>query len=306
MHSDEPRIVGLGIACLDHVFVTSQTRGAGQGELLSHVTEGGGLVATALAAAARLGARAQIITWVGDDEAGSAVLKGLQDEGIDVSLAAVVPGGETAVSFVQVEADTGERTIYHKRGVEAEATQAKEALRLLQQADVALVDGVWPRASLPFSRRMKELGIPVVGDFCPDPARRELAWLADALIVSQECSQRLFPEGSWETRLRGLAAKGPTFVGITAGEEGCYWLSDGEPHHHQAFHVEVVDTTGAGDVFHGAFAYGLAREWGYERCVEFASAAAALSCRVLGGRKGMPTLREVERMMARGASEQQA
>ena len=286
---DGPRIIGLGLACLDYLFVTEAATAGGQARLVDYAVEGGGLVATALAAAARLGARAEIITRVGDDDEGRRVVEGLSAEGVDVSRAEVVKGERTAVSFIRVEAGTGERTIYHRRGIETVGARAGEGDL---GCDVVLVDGVWPDASIAFARRARERGIPVVGDFCPTGNLQGLASYTSALIVNRQCGEQM--GGSWGARLGRLAGLGPEFVAITAGEEGCYYLEGGEVRHQPASKVEVVDTTGAGDVFHGAFAYALARGWAYPRCVEFASAAAALSCRALGGRKAIAGVEEVE------------
>jgi sulfofructose kinase len=286
---DRPRIIGLGLACLDYLFVTEAATAGGQARLVDYAVEGGGLVATALVAAARLGARAEIITRVGDDDEGGRVLAGLRAERVDVSRAEVVKGERTAVSFIRVEAGTGERTIYHRRGIETVSARAGEGDL---GCDVALVDGVWPDASLAFALRARERGIPVVGDFCPTGNLKALARYTSALIVNGQCDQQM--GGSWEARLGRLAGLGPEFVAITAGEEGCYYLEGGEVRHQPAFKVEVVDTTGAGDVFHGAFAYALARNRLYPRCVAFASAAAALSCRALGGRRGIAGMEEVQ------------
>jgi sugar/nucleoside kinase (ribokinase family) len=142
----------------------------------------------------------------------------------------------------------------------------------------------------------------VVGDFCPDEARQDLAKVVDALIVPMACAERILPAGSWREKLRALTALGPRFAAITAGEQGCYYTDGDEARHCPAFSLDVVDTTGAGDVFHGAFAFALANQWPAAKSVEFASAAAALSCRALGGRRGIPTLEETLGFLrARGA-----
>ena len=294
-------IAGLGIACLDYLFVAPRAESGGQGPLRDYAVEGGGLVGTALVAAARLGARAEVWTWVGDDEEGELVIEGLRAEGVDTSGLEVVAGERTPVSFIQVEEGSGERTIYHRRGVEVRGDRARLVGRELS-CDVLLVDAVWPEASQSAAEMARGRGIPVVGDFCPGEGLRGLAAMVDALIVPRGCAERLAPGGSWEERLRIVAELGPSFAAITAGEEGCYYLEGGEVGHQAAFEVEVVDTTGAGDVFHGAFAYGLAQGWPSAKCVEFASAVAALSCRVLGGRRGIPTVGEALRYLGEHGS----
>jgi sulfofructose kinase len=213
-------IAGVGIACLDYLFVAPRAESGGQGPLRDYTVEGGGLVGTALVAAARLGARAEIWTWVGDDEEGELVIEGLRAEGVDTSWVEVVSGERTPVSFIQVEEGSGERTIYHRRGVDVRGERAKLAGRELS-CDVLLVDAVWPEASGSAAAMARGRGIPVVGDFCPGEGLRELAAMVDALIVPRGCAERLAPEGSWEERLRMVAEMGPSFAAITAGEVGC-------------------------------------------------------------------------------------
>lgn len=144
--------------------------------------------------------------------------------------------------------------------------------------------------------------MPVVGDFCPHGDLRELAGAVDALIVPQTCAKQLSPEGNWLHRLETLGELGAAFAVITAGADGCYYLDEGNLVHQPAFPVKAVDTTGAGDAFHGAFAYGMAARWHAPRCIRFASAVAALSTRALGGRRALPTLAEVERFPGRSKS----
>lgn len=287
----KPRILGLGLACLDYVFLAGWAERGGQALIRDHVVCGGGLIGTAVVTAARLGAEAAIRCWVGDDDEGRQVVAGLEAEGVDVGGVVVVPGGRTPVSFVHVEEGTGERTIYHRPQPMGRMAAVSLAERTLA-CDVLVVDAIWPEASLIAARRARQQGIPVVGDFCPEGAAAELARCTSHLIISRACADRLAARASWADRLRHLAQFGSQFVAITAGPEGCHYLQGGLVAHQPAFPVAVVDTTGAGDVFHGAFAYALARGWPIPKCVELACAAAALSCRALGGRAGIPSLQE--------------
>ncbi len=299
-----PRILGVGIACLDFVFLADRAQSGGQSPVRDHVVEGGGLVATALVTVARLGAHAEIVTWLGDDWAGREVLDGLSGEGLDVTRARVVAGASTPVSFIQVEPGTGERTIYHRHGVGLPGDGHVDFVDAPPACDVVVVDGLWPGTARAVAEVARLGGIPVVGDFCPDEAREDLAKMVDALIVPRPCAEKLWPTKSWEQRLRALTDLGPAFAAITAGEQGCHYTDGDEIRHCPAFEVDVVDTTGAGDVFHGAFAYALANQWTASKSVEFASAAAALSCSELGGRKGIPTLEEtLSFLRARGAED---
>ena len=292
-----PRIVGLGVACLDHLFVAPPVPPGHQTRVRDSATEGGGLVATALVAAARLGARAEIRTWIGDDPEGDLVLSGLEQEGIDASGIVVVPGAVTAVSFIHVTEGTGERTIFHRRGPAPTKAQMDAASRIEGAYDAVLVDATWPKASLALARNARKAGVPVVADFCPQLALRALAGVVDALIVPRTCAEQLSPNSDWADRLGALRELGPSLVVITAGADGCYYLNHDRAEHFPAFRTEVTDTTGAGDVFHGAFAYGLAARLPLRECVALASATAALSCRALGGRRAIPTYQQVAQFL---------
>jgi len=287
-----PRVVGLGVATLDYLFLSPAAAPGGQAGLREYAIEGGGLVATAVVTAARLGAATELRTWIGDDDAGEAVLAGLRAEGVDTSRVEVIPGERTAVAFIHVEEGTGERTIYFAGCPQVTPAQQARAAEGPRECDAVVVDSVWPEASAALARRAQAESIPVVGDFCPEGDLIALAGLMTALIVPRAGAERLAPGASWEDRLRVLAHTGAEFVAITAGAEGCHFLEAGNACHQPAFSVPVVDTTGAGDVFHGAFAYALARQWPVARAVEFASAVAALSCRALGGRKAIPSYQE--------------
>ena len=317
-----PSVLGLGLACLDYLFLAPWAERGHYARVRDHVVCGGGLIGTAAAAAARLGARAEIWTWVGDDDEGGQVIAGLRAEGVDTTGVEVVPGARTPVSFVHVEEGTGERTIFHRPRLELPSDRADAVADRSLSCDVLLVDATWPEASKLAARRAREVGIPVVGDFRPEGPGAELASLVTHLIVSHACGERLAPDGSWEERLRRLADFGPELAAITSGAEGCYYLEATAverkgPHappssrpihpgpdlggpgirHQPAFSVPVVDTTGAGDVFHGAFAYALARGWPSGESIAFASAAAALSCCSLGGRAGLPDLADTCRLL---------
>lgn len=290
--SRPPRVLGVGIACLDYLFVAPWAEHGGYARLEAHLIQGGGLVGSGLVAAARLGAQAEIWTWVGDDDEGRQVARGLRDEGVDVAHAQVIAGARQPVSFVHVEAGRGERTIYHGPRLSIPPHMIAALHDRPLSCDALLVDAVWPNASVIVARRARTAGVPVVGDFYPHTEEADLAREVTALAVPAEAADRSMPGLAREAQLRELAGTCAGFVAITAGSDGCYYLDAGHVRHQPAFRVEVVDTTGAGDVFHGALAYALARGWPVTQSVEFASAAAALSCRALGGRTAAPTFAE--------------
>jgi sugar/nucleoside kinase (ribokinase family) len=320
-----PRISGVGVACLDYLFVAPRAERGGQAWLGDHLIQGGGLIGTALTAAARLGAETEIWTWVGDDEEGRQVIAGLRREGVDVSAVERIAGARTPVSFIHVDENDGERTIFHDGlrrsrsdaatpdllpaapkvdpGLELPGARASKLKERPLSCDVLLVDAVYVEASQIAAARAWDADIPVVGDFCPSPGLEELTRNVTALIASAGPVDRAMPNATREQQLNALARGGPDFVTITAGSEGAYYLERGEVKCQPSFMVDVIDTTGAGDVFHGAFAYALARHWPPEQAVEFASAAAALSCRALGGRTAAPTLEETVTLLRQQGSD---
>ena len=120
----------------------------------------------------------------------------------------------------------------------------------------------------------------------------ELLHLTNYLIASRVFSEELTGLADPSAAVEALSGYGPSVTVVTLGEEGSVTLSGDRSFHTPAFPVSVVDTTGAGDVYHGAFIFGLLREWKLEKTAEFASAVAAMSCTRLGGRQGIPTLDE--------------
>ena len=287
-----PRVIGVGIACLDYLFLAPWAEHGGHAQLQAHLIQGGGLIGTGLVAAARLGAQTEIWTWVGDDDEGRQVIAGLRDEGVAAAHAAVIHGVRQPVSFIHVEAGGGERTIYHGHQLDVPPHMIAALHDRPLTCDALLVDGVWPNATVVAARRARSAGIPVVGDLYPYPGLAELAREVTALAVPAGAADRSMPGRSREAQLRHLASTCSGTAAITCGAEGCYYLDEGVVKHQPAFPVEVVDTTGAGDVFHGALAYALGRQWPMAQSIEFASAVGALSCRALGGRTAAPTLAE--------------
>ncbi len=293
-----PRILGVGISCLDYLFRAPRVEIGHTGPLRDLIVAGGGLVGTAMVAAARLGAEAAIVGWVGDDDDGRLVIAGLQKEGVDTDGIEVVSERRTPVAVVHVEEETGERTIYFGRRLELPRDVTAQAGARWSPCDVLLVDPVWPAASEALAMRASEEGTPVVADFPPSDGLRKLTALVSAWIAPRSSVETLAAGGGIAEALAAMVRLGPEFAAITAGGDGCYFLDGGEMKHCPPFQADIVDTTGAGDVFHGAFSYGLALGWTAGQCVEFASAVAALSCRALGGRGGIPTLEETDSFMA--------
>jgi ribokinase len=288
------RVVGIGHATVD-VFgvVPRYPQRDSKIELAEYSKQGGGPVATALCAAAALGVPATYVGKLGDDELGKYILAGLREFGVDCERVVITPG-YSPTSFVVVDRETASRTIFYTRG-DLQAMQAREVdLSVLEGARVLLVDGLQPDAQIAAAEAAHERGVTVLLDAGSlREGMGELVALADIVIASERFASDLAPRGEVEDSLRELAKMGPRVAIVTLGDAGSVGL-EGQKLVRQAAHeVDAIDTTGAGDVYHGAFAAALVRGYTLERAMQFASVAAGLSCQALGGRAGIPELDEV-------------
>jgi sulfofructose kinase len=292
-------VVGVGLAALDTFRVVERYPAPDtKCRTVDALVTGGGPVATALVTVSRLGGRCAFLGCLGDDPAGRAVTGGLAREGVDVSGVRHRPECTTPQPVIVVERSTGRRTVFEWH--EGCGPIRPEDLDggILSRARSLLCDARNPEAERAAAERVRAGGGLVMID-CghPRPGLEELARVADVLIVSHSFLEaRWGPGATLERGLEELASWGPAVVGFTLGEAGSAVRWRGEVLRTSAFPLEVVDTTGAGDVFHGAFLWGMLRGWAPGMVMRFASAAAALSCRALGGRGAIPTEEEATRL----------
>ncbi len=288
-------IAAVGISVVDILLVMDGFRtgeGSFHGERM--YTEGGGMAATALCAAARLGSRTRLFSRVGGDIHGRFVIEGLERFGVDASGVRMIEGRNTTVSIVLVDRATGEKQFYSEYEKSAFIDPLEMDLSLLEGTDVLLLDGHWTDQALRAAQWARTRGIPVVSDF-----KRMYAGLEDVFpLVDYHLLPRFFAaeltgERDPESILRALASRYPGTPVITGGSEGGMYFLDGAVRTYRSFPVECMDSTGAGDAFHGAFCHFLARGADMARCLELASAVGALNCRALGGRAALPAPSEL-------------
>ena len=199
------------------------------------------------------------------------------------------------VSGILVAPD-GERYIFPYFGTGLTDSAAGLELARVSSFDCVLTDARYPLMNEAVLKEAKRCGVPVVADF-GNSSNWHLAAYADYLIVSEECARELLGGDPESTSIAELRQAEGQLIGVTLGENGFVYEHAGEFRHIPALPVAVVDTTGAGDVFHGAYAYAVARGWDVARCGLFASVTAALKCTALGGRTGIPTAAEVEHLL---------
>lgn len=285
-------VVGLGYACIDYLgTVPHLPEPNTKLDLGSLTIQGGGPVATALVALARLGARALFLGKLGDDDFGRRILEGLKEEKVAAEVL-VAPGAHSPFAFVLVTPD-GHRTVLWTRGNLPFITPAEVDAEMVRSGRILLVDDLEIKAGIQAALIAREAGIPVVLDAgTPRAGIEELIKLTDHLVTSEKFPFRLTGERDFGNSLNALQKMGPTHVTATLGERGCLHRGPDGVIEQRGFRVETRDTTGAGDVFHGAYVFGLLQQWPMAEVLRFACAVAALQTRRIGGRDAIPTLDE--------------
>jgi len=287
-------VVGYGLNSVDHLCVVDRhPRLDAKQPLVAYDTQPGGQVPTALVALQRWGLRTAYVGSFGDDAGGRLARSSLADEGIDLAATVVRRHTRHPVAIILVDQVSGERSVLWERrnGVMLRADEV--AFDTLTAGRVLLMDAVDLPTSIAAARRAKEEDILTVLDIdTPGPEIDALLALTDVLITSAEFPVQLTGIADLRRALRGAAQRGPWFVGVTLGAGGALAWVRGAYHYVPAVRVPVVDTTGAGDVFHAGAIYGLLQGWTAPETLRFAAAAAALKCQHLGGRPGIPPLAE--------------
>ncbi len=292
-----PQVVGLGYCAWDYSAIVDRIPefDAPTVSLADFSASGGGPVATALVALARLDVHTGYLGTVGEDFAGAQVRLAFEQEGVDLQRLRVRSGGRTPVCIVLVQGQTGKRMILCYRGTAGELSLEEADRAYITAASCLHLDGHHMSAAILAAQWMRQAGRIVVLDANRTRPRLDelLPWV-DVLITNPS-----FPADYTGQRDVAIAASellrtGAKLVVTTLGEEGCLCVSDDGTLQVPGFAVEVVDTTGAGDAFHGAFIYGLLQDWSLPRKATFANAVAAMNCTALGGRAGLPRLESVE------------
>ncbi len=290
-------IIGLGFATVDVLARVPRLPQADEVfRLLGVSVQGGGPVATALVTVARLGGSAGYIGTVGGDDWGRFILADFERNKVDVSLTGVDTTGSSMLSIILVDAATGARSILYDPGRTAESTFSEAEAAAVRSARILHLDGWNLTAAIAAARAAREAGVLVSFDGGAGEAWREvnaLLPLADVLVVARQFAHRFTGEDDITAAGQRLLHIGAREVVITDGANGCWYWDAASALRQPAYKVAVVDTTGAGDVYHGAYIYALLQGWEPAQRLRFASATAALKCTQPGGRLGIPTTAQV-------------
>jgi sulfofructose kinase len=295
-------VVGLGLNSIDLLAVVAEYPANNTKQRLQRFARmPGGQMATATAACARLGLRARYIGRFGSDDLGVLSRESLLAEGVDVSASRSVQGATNQFAVIIVDARTGTRTVLWDRHPDLTMKAADVPKDAVVSGRMLLVDCHETAAATEAAKYAREAGIPTIIDVeRVRPGIAELLQHIDAVIAAESFPCELTGYDAPGKALEAIAAEFGTPVAcITLGERGSLARCNGREIVTPGFSVACVDSTGAGDVFRGGFAAGCLRapDGPLEDVLEYANACAALNCRALGARGGMPISGEVEHVL---------
>lgn len=299
-------IICLGNTTLDKVWPLSQLpTTSGKYRASDYLELGGGMAANAAVAAARLGGTTAYWGRAGDDTAGHAMKKEMAGYGVDVTHFRLFHGARSSTSAILV-ANDGERAIINFRGAGIPDDPSWLPLEKVRDASAVLADIRWVEGAHAIFGAARACGIPTVldGEIATPEAFATTLLLVDHAIFSEPGLRAFMENKPLENDIDRLAALekvrtlGCRIAAVTRGADGVLWIDETGIHRQTAFKVGVVDTTGAGDVFHGAYTLALGEGSDVTTAMRFASAVAALKCTRRGGRAGIPTRVEVDAFLA--------
>jgi len=230
----------------------------------------------------------------GDDDFGRQIIQELQGEDVDCTHLLPLPGTSSQIAFIAVD-NSGHRNIFWHRGTASPVLPQPLELFLPESARILHLDGLHHDSAVSAAKMARSRNVTTVLDGGSlRPGMEHLLPLIDHLIVSEKFSRQFLPNHDPDAILRRLSDYGARAVAITFGKSGSRSVdADNSIILQAAYDVDVVDTTGCGDVFHGGYIYGLLQDWPLPRTLAFAAACAALKTRAVGGRTAIPDLQEV-------------
>jgi sulfofructose kinase len=294
-------LVGVGLNATDTVIPLSTYPARGSKvEYSSASFLPGGQVATTVVACQNWGLRTRYVGKLGDDVAATLHREAFAHAGVETQIT-TVPGGSSAQSLILVDSG-GERTVLIRRDDRLILQPHELQREWIENARALHVDGYDTAAATLAARWARETGIPVIADLDElYSGVEDLLENIDYLIVSRDFPSRLMSEPDLEKALQKMQRRyGCLLTAATLGPDGVVAWDGKNFHSTPAYRVPAVDTTGAGDIFHAGFIYGLLQDWPLDRQLDFACAAAALNCMSVGARGGIQPREAIETLMATG------
>ncbi|MHB8277056.1 MAG: carbohydrate kinase family protein, partial [Candidatus Humimicrobiaceae bacterium] len=283
--------VGFGITTLDYICIVDKLASYQKNSEIKDVKFfGGGCVSTALVALNRLGGSSSLVTLLGDDWVGKEVLKGLKEEKIDCSGVEFRNDQLTTFSFIQVSGIQGKRAISYYPGSGEKLKFNEKAQEIIKKSKMLLLDGLLLYEDLEAAKFARKNNVKVMLD-CNilNNGTRQLLPYIDYLITSESFLYDYSKIGDVTNALKKLNDDyKPEVLVTTLGRKGSVALINDEIKQVKIFDVRVKDTTGCGDVYHGAFLLGLLRKWDLIDIMTFATAVSSIKSMYYGGRQGIP------------------
>ncbi len=292
-------LVGVGLNATDTLIpLPSYPVRGSKTEYRSVSIMPGGQTASAVVACQSWGLSTRYVGRLGDDDAGRLHRREFARTGVDARIVEV-PGAACPQSLIVVDAG-GERTVLCRRDDRLLLQPTDLERSWIVNARALHLDGYETAAATQAAQWAHQAGVPVIADLDETYAGVEdLLECIDYLIVSRDFPGRLTGETNLERALRKMHGRyGCRLTAATLGQDGVLAWDGKRSYLHSAYRVPVVDTTGAGDIFHAGFIYALLQGWTLERQLDFACAAAALNCTCSGARGGIRTVADVENLMA--------
>lgn len=293
--------VGVGLCALDYICIIKKFSGPDEkhdAEIFSR--QGGGPVPTALCVLGLFGEKTAFVGRCGDDPEGKIIKNDLERFGVDTKAMVFDSHCRSPRAFIWVDSKSGARSVVLDRTEISDLKPGELNGNVLQSCHYLLIDGRESAGSLAAAKMAKQGGAEVILDAgSPRKAIHKLLPFVDHLVVPKNFACKFTDKAEAKDASLSLLKMGFKSVVITLGPDGAVCATGNGFFHQGAFKVDVVDTTGAGDVFHGAFIYGLGKGWDIRKVVEFSCATAALKCKRIGGRLGIPKVDEVMNFLGR-------
>jgi sulfofructose kinase len=293
------RIITVGHAALDRIYrIETFPPHPTKVRALEHIEVGGGMAANAAVAIARLGGKAELWSRVGDDNAGQAIKAGLKAEKVDVRYVQSFEDARSSTSAIIVD-DRGERLIVNNRDTGMPSSTDWLPLERIRGTGAVLGDIRWLEGLRQVFTRARAEGVPTVldADLGAREIMPELLALTDYAIFAAPALGEFAAAEDDRQRLAHVMSFGVRHAGVTRGERGYLYCEGDTFHEVPAPQVDVVDTTGAGDAFHGAFALMLGEGFPSAICAKAGVFAAAEKCTRLGGRAGLPSRQRLDALL---------
>ncbi len=291
-------IVGIGVSTLDILTIVPEFAAKeGVQQAIDAKFQGGGPVATALVAAAKLGAKVAMIDSLGDDFVGQAILKEFNSYGVITKHLKITSGKTSSIASVWIRERDGQRAIAYRPGNAAELTDNDLNLEIIKKAQILHLNGRHLQCCFAACKLAKQHGVKISFDGGGGRYRSELdplIPLIDICIVARDFAEKYAKTTNIQNTAQCLLNQGCELVVITDGDRGSYIFTQTENFHQPAFKLDkVVDTTGCGDVYHGVFLFSLISGMSLRESAQRATAAAAINTQRIGGRGMLSTMSEI-------------